>query len=112
MRLSAVEEQHRGLEHLPGATPTPMCSIAIPVKGSEISALAWIALWEVSPTTNAVLKQTGSLLDKDDAQGNFWSSVAEQCCLGRFAIDVGQHVLILSTLIIMGQLFFSIIQNT
>ena len=54
-QLSAVEQEHSCLSDLPAGAVTPVSSVSVPVKGGEIPTLHWIALWEESSSTNAVL---------------------------------------------------------
>ena len=54
-QLSAVEQEHSCLSDLPAGAVTLVSSVSVPVKGGEIPTLHWIALWEESSSTDAVL---------------------------------------------------------
>ena len=58
-KFSTVEQKHGCFSYLPAIAVPTVSSISTPIKCREVTTLHGVTFWEVSSSTNAVLKNRG-----------------------------------------------------
>lgn len=59
-KFSMIEQKYGCFSYIPATAVCIVSSITIPIKCREVSTLPRVTFWEVSPSTNTVLKNKGA----------------------------------------------------